>query len=127
VGYDIELISLKLPAGTKFPVEPAAAAKTVSMSAATLDAGAVRDALLAIPGCKPGPEDSVDYLGSGLSYARMRIKPQAVHIENNCGAKDLLKIQAGLEKAIGPVLIRDLQSGELHSADSFAQWWAKPL
>ncbi len=127
MGYDIELISLELPAGTKLPVEAGAAAKLVSKSAFALDAAAVREALLAIPGCKPGPDDGIDYLGSGLSYARMRIKPKAVHVENNCGAKDIAKIQAGLEKALGHVFIRDLQSGELHDANSFAQWWAKPL
>jgi hypothetical protein len=127
VGYDIELISLELPAGTKLPVQAEAAARMVAKSAAALDAAAVREALLAIAGCKPGPDDSIDYLGSGLSYARLRIKAKAVHVENNCGAKDIARIQAGLAKAVGPVFIRDLQSGELHDADSFAQWWAKPL
>lgn len=127
MGYDIELISLKLPAGAKPPFEPATAASMVSKSAISLDAAAVHDALLAVPGCKPGPDNSVDYLGSGLSYARMRIKPKAIHIENNCGAKDILKIHVGLQARIGPVFILDLQSGQLHDAESFAQWWAKPL
>lgn len=127
MGYDIELISLKLPADASLPVEPGMSATLVSKSAQALDATAVREALLAIPGCKPGPDDSIDYLGAGLSYARLRIKPKAVHVENNCGPKDVLKLHAGLQQRIGPVLILDLQSGQLHDPDSFAQWWAKPL
>lgn len=127
MGYDIEMIPMRLPSETKFPVEPAAASKLIAQSAMAMDAKAVREALLKIPGCKPGPDDSVDYLGAGLSYARMHVKPKAVHIENNCGPKDLLKIQAGLAEVVGPMFILDLQSGQLHDSTSFAQWWAKPL
>lgn len=127
MGYDIELIPMKLPPETRFPVEASAAAGLVKNSATTLDGQAARQALLELPGCKPGPEDSIDYLGAGLSYARMTMKPKAVHVENNCGPKDVLKIQARLAEALGLVCILDLQSGQLHDAESYAQWWAKPL
>jgi hypothetical protein len=127
VGYDIEFIPMKLPPDTQFPVEPAAATELISKFAVAVDNDAAREALLKIPGCKPGPDDSIDYLGAGLSHARMGLKTKAIHVENNCGAKDLLKIQAGLAERIGPVFILDLQSGQLHDAASFAQWWAKPL
>ncbi|HOA73797.1 MAG TPA: hypothetical protein PL151_08580 [Phycisphaerae bacterium] len=127
MGYDIELIPMKLPPETKFPVEPAAAKQLIARSAGGIDPATARAALLKVPGCKPGPDDTIDYLGSGLSYARMRVEPKVIHVENNCGAKDLLKIQAGLAEALGPVFIHDLQSGQLHDPDSFAQWWAKPL
>jgi hypothetical protein len=126
VGYDIEFIVLKLPTETKFAVD-AKQAKGLIAQAQPLDAAAVRAVLLAISGCKPGPQDSIDYLGSGLSYARLTIEPKAIHVENNCGAKDLLKLQAAIAKALGPVYIRDLQSGQLHDADSYAEWWNKPL
>jgi hypothetical protein len=127
MGYDIEFIVLKLPAGTRFPVDAAQAATLIAQAAQPLDATAVRTHLLTVPGCKAGLQDSVDYLGSGMSYARMTMKAKAIHVENNCGPKDVLKLQAALSKALGPVYILDLQSRQLHDADSFAQWWAKPL
>lgn len=127
MGYDIEFIALDPSATVKPPVDPGSAASLVTKSARKLDAAVVRETLLAVAGCKPGPDDSVDYLGAGLSYARLRLEPKAVHVENNCGAKDILKIQAALAAKIGPVFILDLQSGQLHDAESFSQWWAKPL
>lgn len=127
MGYDIELIPLKLPSETKFPVDAAAAARHVSASAVSLEPAATREILLGIAGCRPGPDDSVDYLGSGLSYARMRVKAKAIHVENNCGPKDVLKLREALEQKLGPVFILDLQSGQLHDAESYRQWWAKPL
>jgi hypothetical protein len=127
VGYDIEFIAMARPADAGMPIEPGAAAGLIARSAATLDADAVKTTLLATPGCKPGPEGSIDYLGSGLSYARLTVRARAVHVENNCGAKDILKLQAALEKTLGPVFILDLQSRQLHDGASFAQWWARPL
>ncbi len=125
MGYDVELIILKLKQAVKFPVSEAG--KLLAECAQPLEAEAVRKILLEIPGCKPGPDDSVDYLGAGLSYARMTVKPKAIFVENNCGPKDLLKMQAALQDKFGPVFIYDLQSRQLHDAESFKAWWSKPL
>ncbi|MBI4581472.1 MAG: hypothetical protein HY718_17350 [Planctomycetes bacterium] len=127
MGYDIELIVMNPAAGTTFPVEPAAADKLIVQAALSLDADAVRTALLAVSGARPGPEGAVDYVGPALGYARLTVKPKAVHVDNNCSPKELLRIQAALTKAIGTVFIRDLQSRQLHDADSFMNWWTKPL
>ncbi len=126
MGYDVELITMKPPPGTSFPLDAQAAEKLVA-SVQPLDQAVVRAVLLGIPGSKPGPQNAVDYLGSGLAYARLTVKDTLVHVENNCGPKDLLKIQAALAARLGPVFIRDLQSGQLHDADSFTRWWSKPL
>lgn len=127
VGYDIEFVLLKLTQETRFAVDAAQAAGLIAQAAQPFDAAVVRNALLAVPGCKPGPQDSIDYLGSGMSYARLTVKPKSVHVENNCGLKDVIKLQSALTQALGAVFIHDLQSGQLHDADSFTQWWAKPL
>ena len=126
MGYDIEFIVLKLPAGISLPIDAKQAAKLLA-AAQALDAVAVREVLLAIPGCKAGPEESIDYLGSGLSYARLTIRPKAIHVDNNCGLKDLLILQAAIAQAFGSAYIRDLQSGQLHDMDSYTKWWQKPL
>jgi len=127
VGYDIEFVAFKPAAGTDFPMEAGPASKLVEQSGVDLDADAVKRALLDVEGCKAGPEGSIDYLGSGLSYARLTLKSGSIHVENNCGAKDLLKLHSALEQRLGPVFILDLQSGRLHDAQSFSRWWARPL
>lgn len=127
MGYDVELIPLNLPKDTRFPVEPKTARKLLDQAGPFADMAAVRSATLKIPGCKPGPDNSVDFLGSGLSYARLTIKPAAIHVENNCGAKDLLRIHEALRESIGPMYILDLQSKQLHSPESFKEWWSRPL
>jgi hypothetical protein len=127
MGYDVEFIVMNPPAGTSFPVDSKVVHKLLAANAQTLDAKLVGNALLGIPGSKAGPGGAVDYLGAGLGYARLTVKPKAIHVENNCGPKDLLKIQAALTAKLGAVFIHDLQSGQLHDADSFTKWWSKPL
>ncbi len=126
MGYDLEIIPVRVPAGTVFPVEKAAAT-TILEQATPMDAQRVRGALLATKGCKPGPGDAVDYVGQGLSYARMTVTERAVHLDNNAGPRDLEAICQSLEAALGPVVIRDLQSGRLHTPESYRQWLSRPL
>ncbi len=127
MGYDVELIPVKTPPGTKFPL-PADRSRTLVDGASPLaDPAAVRAALLALPGTRPGPAQAVDYLGRGLSYARFEVRSRGVHVENNCGARDLLLVYDALQKLLPDLLILDLQSGELHNRESFSAWWSKPL
>lgn len=127
MGYDVELIAMKTRPQTGFPLDQAAAERQIAAAALQLDAEQIKQILLAIPGAKPGPDDSIDYLGAGLGYARLFIKPAAVHVENNCSPKDLLKMQAALQDKLGHVFIYDLQSRQLHDVESFTKWWSQPL
>ncbi|MDM8008968.1 MAG: hypothetical protein QUV05_22745 [Phycisphaerae bacterium] len=127
MGYDIEFIQLTVPAGTRFPVEPESAARLLKKAVAFTDLEAVRASLLKLDGCRPGPKNAVDYLGRGLSYARVFPRQAAIHIENNCSAGDLLKILAHLQKDFPALLIFDMQNKQLHTAESYKAWWARPL
>ena len=127
MGYDIEFIQLTVPSGTTFPVEPKLAAKLVKKAASFADPESVKAALLKLEGCRPGPKGAVDYLGRGLSYARISPRKDVVHVENNCSAADLLKILAHLQKNYPSLLILDMQSRQLHTAESYKAWWARPL
>jgi hypothetical protein len=127
VGYDVELVQVSPPAGLSFPVEPDAAKRLLAQVVRFADDQAVRAALLAVAGCKPGPGDSVDYVGERLSYARFSVLADRVHVENNCSARELLKVHEELSKTLPNLCILDLQSGRLHDAASFAAWWARPL
>ena len=127
MGYDVEFIQLASAEGLKFPVEAPQAAKLVKKPAGIGEPAVVRELLLAIPGAKAGPGDAVDYIGKGLNYARLTVKPDRIHVENNCGPKELLKIHEHLSAKLPKLLIHDLQSGQLHTARSLQEWWAKPL
>ena len=127
MGYDVQFVQVEVPPRTSFPVEGKKAAKLLSGAVAFADLDAVRAALLEIEGCRPGPGGAVDYLGRGLSHARFFPKPKALQVENDCSAGELLKIFNHLAERYPTLLILDLQSRQLHSADSFAEWWARPL
>lgn len=128
MGYDVDFVQLTAPAGTTFPVEPQEAAKLLKKAVSFADPEAVRALLLEMEGCRPGPsKGTVDFLGKGLSYARLSPRKNAIHVENNCSADDLLKILAHLQKKYPSLLIVDLQSKRLHTAASYQAWWARPL
>lgn len=127
MGYDVEFVQLAVPPETVFPVEPAQAARLVRKAGAFTDTEAVKALLLKLEGCKPGPKGAVDYMGKGLSYARITAGKNAIHVENNCSAGDLLRILAHLQRSYPTLLIVDLQSKQLHTAASYKAWWAKPL
>lgn len=127
MGYDLELVQVPVPAGASLPLEPAVADKLRAKAKPIGDADAIRAALLAVKGCRPGPEGAIDFLGAGLSYARFSFTKTAIHVENNCGPRDLLAIYEVLREICPQLLIRDLQSGQLHDAESFRQWWSRPL
>ena len=127
MGYDVEFIQLTVPPETAFPVEAKQAAKMIKKAAPFADPEAVKTALLKMEGCRPGPTGTIDYLGKGLSYARLSPKKDCIHVENNCSAADLLKILAQLQKLYPTLLVVDLQNRQLHTAESYKAWWAKPL
>src|SRR5688572_6806433 len=120
-------MQIPVPADTSFPIDEARAQTLLKNRQKFNDLKAVRELLLKIEGCRWGPEESVDFLGRGLSYARLFVKDDMIHIENNCGAKELLKIYGELVKTFPDLLIFDLQSKQLHNAASFEQWWSRPL
>ena len=127
MSYDMEFIQVTLPAGVTFPIEPQDADSFVKKPAAFEDPGKIRESLLKIDGTRPGPHESIDYLGRGLNYARFFVKRDLIHVENNCSAPELLRIYEKLVALYPELLIRDLQSRQLHNADSFQQWWSRPL
>lgn len=127
MGYDLELIRITEEAGLVFPVESGAARKLLSKPAPLGDPAKAREALLKIPGCRPGSGDAVDFIGRGLSYARFTVKPDRIHVDNNCSARELLKVHEELARTWPDLRILDVQSKQLHSPESFAAWWAKPL
>jgi hypothetical protein len=127
VGYDVDFIQIPRPSDLTFPVEPAQARELLRQAAPITEEAVVREALLKLTGCKPGPNDTIDFLGRGLSYARLSILNDRIHVENNCSANELLKVHGQLNELLPGLLIYDLQSRQLHSAESFAAWWAKPL
>jgi len=127
VSYDVQLIQVTVPAKTSFPLDEGQS-KTLLKSRLKFDKpAAVRELLLKIEGCRSGPDESVDFVGRALSYARFFVKDDMIHIENNCGPKELLKIHSQLVKKYPKLFIFDLQSGQLHNAASFEQWWSRPL
>lgn len=127
MGYDIELIQIPAKPGVTYPVEAKAAGKLAAGGVPFADVSAVRAALSGLAGCRPGPGETVDFVGRGLSYARFTVRPDRIHVDNNCSAKELLKVYEELARTWPDLRILDLQSGQLHSPESFAAWWAKPL
>lgn len=127
MGYDVELVQVPSPAGTRFPVPSDAAKRLLSKAVPFGDAAAVTRTLCGLEGAKPGLRGSVDYLGKGLSYARFTVGRDRVHVENNLNCAELLKVYGSLREIVPDLVILDLQSGQLHDAASFQEWWAKPL
>lgn len=127
MGYDVEFIQVPPAPGLTFPVEAGQAPDLLGRALPITDPAAVRETLLSVQGCRPGPGDSIDFVGRGLSYARFFIQADRIHVENNCSANELLKVHDRLSQLLPGLLIYDLQSRQLHNAESFAAWWAKPL
>lgn len=127
MSYDVQFIQVSAPKGTSFPVESKKAGQLVEKAKPFEQPDAIRKLLLEIEGTKPGPADAVDFMGRGLNYARLFVKDKAVHIENSCGAPELLKLYNKLLGAFPDLLILDLQNNQLHNADSFTEWWSRPL
>ncbi len=126
MGYDLEFIQAETDPGLSFPLQGDAAA-TARKNSRPVDADDIREALLALEGCRPGPGKTVDFLGKGLNYARFDMKPKAIHVDNNCGAAELLRVYEHLRGVCPDLLIVDLQSGHVHDSASFQQWWSRPL
>ena len=127
MGYNVEFIQVPQQPGASFPVGSARAEALVRLATPIADPVAVRDAVLNVKGCKPGPGEAIDFVGRGLSYARFYILKDRIRVENNCSPGELIKVHGQLADLLPGLLIFDLQSRQLHDAASFAAWWAKPL
>jgi hypothetical protein len=127
LGYDVEFIQVPTPAGTEFPVDEDHASEFIAHALTFDDPGEICALLLDYDGTRQGPEESIDYLGSGMSYARIFVRAKAIFVENNCSAKELLGIYEELARRFPSLLIYDLQSKQLHDSDSYMAWWNGPL
>jgi hypothetical protein len=127
VGYDVEFIQLPMSEKVTFPVSATEAARLRQKAVPFADARKLRSALLDMRGCRPGPDDSIDFMGQGLSYARLFIRESSVHVENNCSAPELLRLHETLAACCSRLVIHDMQSGQLHDPGSFTEWWSRPL
>ena len=127
MGYDVEFVQVTVTPEAAFPIAPALASGLLANAEAFEARKAVRTALLELDGAKEGPDDTVDYLGKGLNYARLCVRKKAIHVDNSLNASELLKIYRKLLERYPSLLILDLQSGQLHSAASYADWWSRPL
>ncbi|UCD29659.1 MAG: hypothetical protein JSV03_04035 [Planctomycetota bacterium] len=127
MGYDVQFIQMTVPSDISFPINADNAEEFLSNPVPFDNPETVGKKLLEIEGARPGPEKTIDYLGKGMSYARLFIETETIHVENNCGAGDLLKIYNHLLKTYPALLIFDLQSKQLHNASSYEEWWTSPL
>jgi hypothetical protein len=123
----MEFVQVTVAPEAAFPIAPALASGLLANAEAFEARKAVRTALLELDGAKEGPDDTVDYLGKGLNYARLCVTKKAIHVDNSLNASELLKIYRKLLEHYPSLLILDLQSGQLHSAASYADWWSRPL
>lgn len=127
MGYDVEFLQIPVPPGLGFPVAAETAISLRSNAVPFDDIEALRAELHGIEGCRPGPGKSVNFLGRGLNYARLTVRKNHIHVENDASVPELLKIYRQLSEKYPTLVILDLQSQQLHDADSFSRWWAKPL
>jgi hypothetical protein len=127
VGYDVEFVQIPVDSSTTFPV-PADAARRLRKKAVLFDdPAAVSSLILQLEGAKPALDDGIDYLGRGLSYARLFVRKDGIHVDNNLNGAELLKLYGKLYERYRQLLIFDLQSGQLHDATSYKEWWSRPL
>ena len=127
MGYDLELVQVPTPKGLKFPVDKATADTLIGNAQPFGRDPDLHGLLMNLDGTKEGPDGTVDYLGGGLSYARFTLKKKAIHVDNNASPKALLSMYETLRETYPSLLILDLQSGQLHNAESFLAWWSRPL
>ena len=127
MGYDVEFVQVTVGPEAVFPLAPALASGLLANAERFEPEETVRTTLLELDGAREGPDDTVDYLGKGLNYARLCVRKKAIHVDNNLNASELLKIYGKLLDRYPSLLILDLQSGQLHSAASYADWWSRPL
>jgi len=127
VGYDVEFVQVTVGPEVAFPIAPAVASDLLAKAERFEPEQAVRARLLELDGAKEGLDDHIDYIGKGLNYARMCVRKKAIHIDNSLNAAELLKIYRRLLERYPSLLILDLQSGQLHNAASYADWWSRPL
>jgi len=127
VGYDVELVQVSVGPKAAFPMAPASVSGLLEKAAPFEPQDEVRTALLDLDGAKKGPDDTIDYIGKGLNYARFSVKKKAIHIDGSLNASELLKIYKKLLERYPSLLILDVQSGQLHNAKSYTDWWSRPL
>ncbi|MHC4444218.1 MAG: hypothetical protein ACYTF1_24910 [Planctomycetota bacterium] len=127
MGYDVQFIQIPVPVDISFPVNADHMEELMSSPIVFDSLNKTKKKLLELKGTRPGPDETVDYIGNGMNYARLFVKKEIIHVENNCGAKELLNIYHHLLKVYPALLIYDLQSKQLHNAISYEEWWSRPL
>jgi len=127
VGYDVEFVQVAVEKGASFPVAAEAGKKLLTKTVPFKDPAAVTQFLSGLEGARPGPGSAIDYLAAGLSYARFTVQTDRVHVENNLNCAELLRVYEKLRARYSALAILDLQSGQLHDAASYKEWWSKPL
>ena len=127
MGYDVEFVQIPVDSSTTFPVAADAAGRLRKKAVLFDDPAAVSSLILQLDGAKPALDDGIDYLGKGLSYARLFVRKDGIHVDNNLNGAELLKLYGKLYERYRQLLIFDLQSGQLHDATSYKEWWSRPL
>jgi hypothetical protein len=127
VGYDVELVQLTVEPEGAFPLSADQASSGEDAYQPFASVEQVRNKLLELEGARSGPDASVDYLGRGLNHARFVVTREGIHVDNHLNATELVKVYTHLKQSYPALLIRDLQSGQLHNAASYAEWWTRPL
>lgn len=127
MGYDVDFVTVPSLKELTLPLKDDAAKKALKKPEPFKDAAQIKAALLKLEGAKPGPGEAIDYVGKGFNYARLTVHADRVHVENNCGPRELLKIYDHVAAQVPNLAILDLQSGQLHSRQSLEEWWSKPL
>lgn len=127
MGYDVEFVQVTVGPETAFPIAPVRVTDLLQEAVPFQSQEAVCATLLKLDGTKAGPDDTIDYMGKGLNYASLSVRKKAIHVDNSLNASELLKIYGQLVECYPSLLILDLQSGQLHNATSYAEWWSRPL
>ena len=127
MSYDIDFVQVTLDKDVSCPIDAVSAKTLVKKTVPFKDAAVVAKLIGGIEGAKPGPGGSIDYLAKGLSYARFTVEKDRVHVDNNLNCAEILKVYEMLKAAYPLLLIFDLQSGQLHDAASYKEWWSRPL
>jgi len=127
VGYNVEFLQVAVDPEASFPIAKEQVLGLLKKTKLFESTEAVRAALLELKGAKQGPDDTINYLGRGLNYAQLTVMEKTIHVDNSLNASELLKIYGHLLERYPSLLIHDLQSGQLHNAISYTEWWSRPL
>lgn len=127
MSYDIEFVQVALDKGVSCPIDAASARKLLKKVAPFADVASIKTLISGLEGAKPGPAGTINYVAKGLSFARFTVLKDRVHVDNNLNCAETLRVYELLKADHPTLLILDLQSGQIHDATSYKEWWSKPL